>query len=627
MKRLLIAFGILIHISVIAQNYENYDYRDKAQAIYMIAQETQWLNETEFDEYFIIIFSKDDNLYNFLDTIKQAGRKIKNKDANLKHISNIDEILHQPRPEIIYISEDYLKYTDTISTTFDLPGVMIITDNAPDNKNFKFSVNFLKNNTYGKLFELNDNEALRHGLRFSERLLLLGGNEDILREMYTDTVRNLRIEIEELTKQIYIVQEQQRIIDLKKEQLKILENQIDSQKTEAEVLKNSIKQISASLELKKNELAEKQKILQEQETKIQAEKQKFEELEAKLTQKEVELEQKEQKIEHINEELSKAIKRIQTQADFIKLAILILMALIFTIYLYIHGRKKNRQIQEKNRQITKINEELKSQQIIIEEKNTALQQTLKEITWSLNYAHKLQLALLPTEEQLNKFFKDYFLISMPRDIVSGDFYYTNQINKYKIFAVGDCTGHGVAGGFLSIMSITTLHEILKVKKINQTGTALNIMRERIKEMFKHFGSDNSHGLDMALCAYDTENKILQFSGAYSSIFIYHNNELVEYKGTRNPIGNYPVEQDFETKEIPIKKGDIIYLFTDGYYDQLQKVAKGKAKFSKTRLKNLINKIADLPLKEQKRILIEEYKKWSGDEEQTDDITILAVKLI
>ena len=614
-------FIFLFSLSALSQTYT---YRDKAQAILYISEQTQWQDNLT-PQILIFILSKDKTLYNYLDTIRISGRKLKDRDFVLKYFSKPEDLLAQHVPNIIYISKNFSDYTDTIANKFYQKGIMIFTD---ENKvSDKYIVNFLPDNKEKKLFEINYDEAQKRGFVFPERLLLLGGNEELLRSMYQDTVIKLRNQIEDLKKQVYIIEEKQRIIDLKKAMLKQLESQIALQQSEAEKLKDYIKNLELSLNVKKRELEQKQNLLKEQEKKLQEKKDQYEKLRQELNSKEKELLVKEQKIKNINKELAKAIQRIQTQADYIKLSIVILMALFFMIYLYLSGKKKKKEIEEKNKQITKINDELKVHQQIIEEKNKQLEQHIKEITWSLNYAQKIQESLLPTEDQLKEFFRDYFLIFKPRNIVSGDFYYINQVDKYKIFAVGDCTGHGVAGAFLSIMSLTALHDIVVRKHVKETGQVLDILREKIKEMFKHFGTTSYQGLDIAFCVYDTQKKVIQFSGAYNSLYLYNGKDIVEYKGTRNPVGYHPNEVHFETKTIPVKGNETIYLFTDGIYDQLRQENNDKrVKFSKVKFKKLLKDIADLPLKDQKQRILDEYQKWADIEEQTDDITVLAVKL-
>ena len=151
--------------------------------------------------------------------------------------------------------------------------------------------------------------------------------------------------------------------------------------------------------------------------------------------------------------------------------------------------------------------------------------------------------------------------------MSGDFYYVNKIDKNIVIAVADCTGHGVAGGLLTMLGITYLHEVIKHEKTHNPGQILNILRKRFKRTFKTFGSISSNGLDIALCIYNKDTNVLQYSGANNPLWIVRKNNLIEYKATKNPIGYYPNELQFATHEIIPEPNDTFYLFSDGYKDQ------------------------------------------------------------
>ena len=264
----------------------------------------------------------------------------------------------------------------------------------------------------------------------------------------------------------------------------------------------------------------------------------------------------------------------------------------------------------------------KAEQEIIESKE-AIEEAHKNITDSINYARTIQEALLTNNEIISSLFKDYFLFFKPKEIVSGDFYYVNKVNEYIIFAIADCTGHGVPGGFLTMLGITFLHEIVYHYETNNPGTALNLLRARIKSTFMAFSSQQNNGLDIALCAIDVSTNILQFAGAFNPLWIIRNNELIEYKATRNPIGFYPKEVDFENHEIELCDNDKLYLFSDGYQDQFG--GDKNKKFTKRRLKALLLEIHQLPMIEQKNIINDKLQKWKRDYEQVDDITVMAIK--
>lgn len=264
----------------------------------------------------------------------------------------------------------------------------------------------------------------------------------------------------------------------------------------------------------------------------------------------------------------------------------------------------------------------KSLNLVLTQKST-IEKTHRHITDSINYAKTIQEALLTPESLMKEYLKDYFLLFKPKDIVSGDFYYVNKINNQLVFAVADCTGHGVPGGFITVLGITYLHAINLQKIDMPSGNILNILREQIKATFRTFGSENSNGLDIAHCKIDTKTNILQYAGAYNSLFIIRNNKLIEYKATRSPIGFYPVEKVFENTEIQLLDNDLIYLFSDGYLDQYN--YEDTKKFSKKRFKQTLLDICAKPLSEQKIILENILQNWKKNTDQLDDITILGIK--
>ena len=268
-----------------------------------------------------------------------------------------------------------------------------------------------------------------------------------------------------------------------------------------------------------------------------------------------------------------------------------------------------------------------TERVIFEEKLQNQKETVEiahnKITSSINYAKRIQNALLTNKKIINDYFKNYFLIFKPKEQVSGDFYYVNKIKNYLIFAIADCTGHGVPGGFLTMLGITYLHEIVRRDEIKKTNLALNTLRDRFKRTFKTFGSNSQNGLDIALCVIDLDTNILQYSGAYNPLWIIRNNELIEYKATRNPIGFYVKEKDFDKHEIQLKNDDLLYIFSDGFQDQFG--GDDHSKYSTKRFKELIYSIHTKTINEQNDILTNTFDQWKKDYEQTDDVTVLGIK--
>jgi serine phosphatase RsbU (regulator of sigma subunit) len=249
----------------------------------------------------------------------------------------------------------------------------------------------------------------------------------------------------------------------------------------------------------------------------------------------------------------------------------------------------------------------------------------KKINSSLAYAKKLQEALLPEQENVSNQLKNYFVYYKPKNIVSGDFYYVNKIENTLLFTVGDCTGHSVPGAFMTMLSMTFINEIIRAKTEHNSANILEELRTRIKEVFKKASNYDKNGLDIAFCTVDTQTNILQYAGAYNPLWIIRQSELLEYKGTRAPIGNYPKHINFENTEIQLKNNDLIYLFSDGYYDQFG--GESNLKFGKKAFKNLLLEIQHLQPKEQKEILDRKLQEWQMKHSQIDDITVMGIKWI
>ena len=288
-----------------------------------------------------------------------------------------------------------------------------------------------------------------------------------------------------------------------------------------------------------------------------------------------------------------------------------------------YTKLKERKIQEQYEDLVAIEEELRQnneEQRILKEN---LEKNHKEITDSIAYAKTIQDGLLTKKEFIDLYLKDYFLLFKSKNQVGGDFYYINKINKYLIFTVADCTGHGVHGGFLTMLGITYLHDIVRQDDVHNSAQVLNIMRSRFKETFRGFGTKSHIGLDIALCVVDTETNQLQYAGAFNPLWIIRQGKLVEYKPKRNPIGFYPIEEPFDNNVIQLEKNDLLYIFSDGFRDQIG--GERNRKYTTQRFKETFMSIHTLSMSEQKATLLKIYYDWVGNSEQLDDITILGVK--
>jgi len=261
------------------------------------------------------------------------------------------------------------------------------------------------------------------------------------------------------------------------------------------------------------------------------------------------------------------------------------------------------------------------------ERTREIDQQRINITDSIQYASRIQKALMLSSRELNEFMPSHFILNKPKDIVSGDFYWVHNKDGRLIIAVVDCTGHGVSGAFMSILGISLLDEIVNDLDNPQSNDILNELRTHVIRALGQTGNTDEarEGMEMALCIVDFEQSQIQYSGAFSPLYLVSNGELSEYRGDQMPIGIYHEEEmPFTSKEVPFRENDIIYLFSDGYVDQIGGLH--RKTFRSKRFKELIREIWSLPMEEQEAILREEHEIWRAGHEQIDDIMVLGVKL-
>ncbi len=253
----------------------------------------------------------------------------------------------------------------------------------------------------------------------------------------------------------------------------------------------------------------------------------------------------------------------------------------------------------------------------------------KEITDSITYASRIQTALLPKDDFIKSLFKDYFILWLPKNIVSGDFYWFYKHNS-KIYAIAaDCTGHGVPGAFMSLLGISFLKEIVSLNPNILPDQLLEKMRSAVLESLINPNTNQDYenlpkdGMDMAALLIDTSSNTIFFSGANLPMYLVRNKQLLEFKPVKAPIGYYIVHKNFKLQKINYQPDDIIYIFSDGYADQFG--GEKKRKFTYKLFKDLLVEISDLPLNQQKQYLLNAHLQWRDGLEQLDDIMVIGLK--
>lgn len=293
------------------------------------------------------------------------------------------------------------------------------------------------------------------------------------------------------------------------------------------------------------------------------------------------------------------------------IVVILIVALFFSFFLYKRYRLTNQQ----KKIIELKSKETEAQKTIIEEHQ-------KETIDSINYAKRIQLALLANEELIGKHFPKHFVVFSPKDIVSGDFYWAAEHNNKFYLAVCDSTGHGVPGAFMSLLNIGFLNEAIKEKDISQPHEVLNFVRRRLIETIGNDGQQD--GMDGILICVNNASETISYSAANNAPLLIRNKEVIELPKDKMPVGKGEKTESFSQHSIEVQLGDSLYLYTDGYGDQFGG-PKGK-KFKNTQLLETLSICSELSLEDQKEIISEKFNNWKGELEQVDDVCLIGIKI-
>jgi phosphoserine phosphatase RsbU/P len=275
-----------------------------------------------------------------------------------------------------------------------------------------------------------------------------------------------------------------------------------------------------------------------------------------------------------------------------------------------------------------LEEKVKERTLRIEKQKEEIEEQKKHIMDSIYYARRIQNAILPAFNIIEANLKNYFILYMPKDIVSGDFYWVNETDGLFMIAAVDCTGHGVPGAFMSIVGYNQLNHAVTVKKARSAGDVLDELNKGVISTLNENKSDNSikDGMDMALCVFNFAAKKVEFAGANNPLVLIRDNKVIKVRGDRFPIGAFEGSnpQQFRNNEIDLLEGDCLYLSSDGYADQFGGPDNKKFMFKK--FEELLLQINSLSMEDQKEMLHKRLYEWMGVNDQVDDILVIGIRV-
>ncbi|MEZ5000055.1 MAG: SpoIIE family protein phosphatase [Bacteroidales bacterium] len=470
---------------------------------------------------------------------------------------------------------------------------------------------------YEKFLSLRDSLALEQKIAAQERerrRFEIGSFEQQLRlglageEIKDLALRNLRIEAEK-----------------RENDLKLVERDRELERSEKERLQQSIDLDRERYNriLKENEVKtlEQERAVQELEL-IQRENAERELLREKRL---LESEARQQELELANE--LEAKKRIKWMVG-----LLVIIALTI-LYNLINSKRKNQVLTARKKEIEQINADLErtNQEVLdrnrqIVEQSEIIEEKNQSITDSIEYASRIQSAVLPPLDFLSDWGIDNFIMFRPKDIVSGDFYWGQEVGNWLAFAAADCTGHGVPGAFMSMLGTAYLNDIVNSREFTTAAEILNMLRDEVVQSLKQRGveGETQDGMDIAFCLYNRDTRELHFSGANNPLYLFRNGNFEKVEADKMPIGIHRLlDRTFTDRVINIEKEDVIYLFSDGYADQFG--GESGKKFKYRAFREMLQELHGLPMERQKQLIEERFSNWKGRHEQVDDVLVIGVR--
>ncbi len=597
------------------------DYKYITLDTWKIIENVEWPGSYSKGDFNIYILGNSPTFKYF-----KTWEKNRNVNGRKIRVNKTDVIAGNDQPHVFYIPAYLDEYSALVIWQFRNKPVLILTENKGMIKSGAH-VDFFR--AHGELnFELGTGNMDRLGFVYTDKIIEASSREvkkesNIKQPSIALSSLNIDLETEKPISQEEedeyndFMGDLSRLATSSKKKVKVetedLQALLEQQREQQEEMEENQKKMDAQRrsinalvrerEKKHSELEEQNRILDEKHKEVEKLQKQERKINADLARKEKILLGKELTIREQYGELKSHKYIIYVMAVFLTIAI------ILGYFIYRNYKAKvaaNRIIEE--------------QKAIVEEKN-------QKITDSITYAKRLQSAILPSDKIVQSYLDQSFIFYQPKDIVAGDFYWMDQSKDRIIFAAADCTGHGVPGAFVSIVCHNALNRSVREFGMTKASDILDKTRELVVEQFQESDDDVKDGMDISLCCYDIKSKKLDFAAANNRLFLVRkdNGRMVmeDIKGDKQPIGQFDHPTPFENHEIQLRKGDTVYLSTDGFPDQFGG-PKGK-KYMYKRFKELLVGLFENPMDQQKELLRMAFESWRGEEEQLDDVCVLGMR--
>jgi len=665
---------LFIYISLHIQSQNVVNDNIKAQYILSFVRYLDWKNESNITKYKIGVYASNKVMFNVLRN-QTKNLKIKDKPIDVVFYNNISEFNNL---QIVYIDSVKSKEAKGIYNKIVDKNILMVTDGLSGVN--ETMMNFMP--LFYVRVELHEENLEKEGFFLPSVFKTLAKKyKKNYKELFSIVSDSLEIERKVITEQKETLNKQLTEIKNKEKRIKTLNDTLTKQLNLVEKKEKELNLFSLLIKKKDSTLLSKTKILTLQKQEIKLKITQIAQTEAKLQKQKNEIIAKQKILGNLSTEINKQKTQIQKQKGelkqsyqiiklqkYINIFIIIVLFLILLLAVFIYRNYRNKKkankilelqnteitkqknlIQEQNEELNQLVEEVTSQKDeieaqrdLVQNQKNKIEEIYDELTQSIDYAMRIQHSVLPDEETLKIVTTDYFVLFLPKDKVSGDFYWWKTIGDKTYLAVADCTGHGVPGAFMSMLGSTFLNFIINEHSNLKSGEILNILRQKTIETLKQTGKlgEQKDGMDISFIIINHKSNKIQFSGAYNPLYIIANKEITdienaepiiqnskffyEIKPDKMPIAIYDKMQEFSTHKIKLNKGDQLYLFSDGYADQFG--GEYRKKFKYKPFKELLLNNSNNTFEEQKINLANNFNIWRNNGEQIDDITVVGIKI-
>ncbi len=618
-------FSLLILLFIVkgAIAQQGFDNRTRALYVFDISKYVDYGEALDSMAIFRVgVLAKDSELYWEMGNLAKTRQEIQGKPVTVVVFRDENRIEYT---NVLYVANDAGFNLKKVNERIAGKPTLLISEGSEFGSSM---FNFMVIDDKPK-FEVNEAMLENAGLSIPSTLLAqaVKTRED-WEELYDVTNEELERQLEVVRQQEIIIAEQKEEILKQKALLDSLDVAIAEKEETLAIKQKELEKQSVEISAKSREIARQRSQIADQQREVTAQRDTLELQKADIDKQLGQINEQLGVINLQEDKIKVQLESIEKQKIFLFAALFVLILLSFLAYYIYRGYKikkeANIKLEQKNRTILAQKDEIEKQRDLAETQRDQIAYQKKHITDSIMYAKRIQTALLP---ELELFTDDieHFVLYRPLDIVSGDFYWVSRKANTHVIIAADCTGHGVPGAFMSMLGVTMLNEIVNGKGVIMPDQILNILRDEIVDSLKQSVDEDrvKDGMDMSISVIDFDSNKLWFAGANNPLCLVRDGNLETYKGDKMPVSIHYRMGSFTLNEIDLKKGDCIYMFSDGYGDQFG--GPRQKKFMVKRLKENINAIASLPMIEQGVKLNQQFDEWKGDNAQVDDVTVIGIR--